>query len=427
MSRSRLSVRLLLSIVFLNAILSVLSQNVFAHARWVITAEDGVASLVAPRTPDRGLKEPAPCGGKARTNTPKVLKKGDNVTLKFKETIIHPGHFIISFSPAADAGFDQNILLDNITRAASDSDGSLVNNIYSKSITLPDIECDDCTLQLIQFMSDSQTNYYSCADIQLTATGAPPPAGDDVTPPSDISNLSIVPGDTQATLSWINPVADFFQVLILQDTQPIVTGPTVAINYNVDDTIGSSKVIYLGNGTSHIAQGLINGDTYFYKLFAYDANPNYAPGEEIRVDLTANPVNSPPVLSIIAEQSQTVTTSIRPDAGDVIVQASVSDPNPADSHRYDWTSTDSRLVDLETADDVFTFNPSGLVPGTYSLEVTVTDDGTPNMTAQTSLAVDVVIAVDNGVIVTGGGGGLNGFSLLFCLIFGLCRLVLKYD
>ncbi len=425
MSRSRLSVRLLLSIVFLNAILSVLSQNVFAHARWII-ADDKVTSLVTARPGD--LKT-APCGGKARTNTPKVLKKGDTVTLKFRETIGHPGHFIISFSPAADEDFDKNILLDNIVRGVGVVDDK--NNIYSREITLPDVECTDCALQLIQVMTDRNppTNYYSCADIQLTATGAPPPVGGDVTPPSDISNLSIVPGDTQATLSWTNPVADFFQVLILQDTQSISTGPTVAINYNVNEMIGSSKVIYLGNGTSHIAQGLINGDTYFYKLFAYDTRPNYASGAEISVDLAANPVNSPPVLSIIAEQSQTVTTSIRSDAGDVIVQASVNDPNPSDSHRYDWTSTDSRLVDLETVDDVFTFNPSGLVPGTYSLEVTVTDDGTPNMTAQASLAVDVVIAVDNGAIATGGGGGsLNGFSLLLLgLIFGLRRLVLKYD
>ena len=43
------------------------SEFAFAHVRWSLTG------LINPRTNATGLKEPAPCGGVGRTNTPVVL------------------------------------------------------------------------------------------------------------------------------------------------------------------------------------------------------------------------------------------------------------------------------------------------------------------------------------------------------------------
>jgi uncharacterized protein (TIGR03382 family) len=50
---------------------------------------------------------------------------------------------------------------------------------YQQDITLPDTACDNCTLQLIQIMTDNNTYdpavdvYYQCADITLVANNAP--------------------------------------------------------------------------------------------------------------------------------------------------------------------------------------------------------------------------------------------------------------
>jgi len=406
------------SIAFsLFVIFSAFSQLASAHARWSLQA----GSLVAPRTTATGLKEPGPCGGVPRTNTPKVLKSGDVVTVEYEETIFHNGYFRIAFSPAADAGFDQNIFLDNIPHDAMNSRYNAV------TITLPNIECADCTLQLIQVMTDSMTNYYSCADIQLTATGVPPPPGGDVTPPSDVSNMSVIGGDTQAGISWTNPVADFFQVLILQDAQPIVASPTDALNYNVDDMIGNARVIYSGNGMAHTALSLVNGNTYYFKIFAFDASLNYAAGVEMNVTLAASPGNLAPVVSLIAEQSQTVTTTVLQDAGNVIAQVTVNDPNPSDNHSYSWSTTDSRLVDLDTSDSNFTFDPSGLALGSYTVGVEVTDDGMPTQSSAATLIMEVVAPPSTPPSNTGnnssansdssGGGSLNIVVLLIaCLI-----------
>jgi hypothetical protein len=400
----------------------VFSQLASAHARWSIAGEDIADSLVAPRTSATGLKEPAPCGGVARTNSPVVLQSGATVEVQFSETINHPGYFRIAFSPAADAGFDQNVLVDNIAEVPATRN-------YTQTITLPDIECDDCTLQLIQVMTDRDppTNYYSCADIQLTATGTAPPPGGDMTPPSDVTNFTVTGGDTQAVLSWLNPVSDFSKVLILQDTVSILTAPTDTTNYNVGDMIGSASVIYSGSGATYTAQSLVNGNTYYFKIFAFDSSMNYAAGVEMNVTLAASPGNLAPAVSLISEQSQTVTTRVLQDAGNVIVQVTVTDPNPLDNHSVDWSSTDSRLVDVDLSANNFTFDPSGLAAGNYVVGVEVSDDGVPVQSSTATLIMEVVAppsttsSSNSTNAASSGGGSLNIFALLITCLIGFIR------
>lgn len=124
-----------------------------------------------PRSTADDLKT-GPCGNVPRTATPSVFEPGETITIQFTETIEHPGHYRVAFSPAGDQGFDDNVLLDMIP----DQTGAAPHN-YSVQVTLPMMECSDCTLQLRQFMAGSaQPYYYSCADIVLLAS-APPDAG----------------------------------------------------------------------------------------------------------------------------------------------------------------------------------------------------------------------------------------------------------
>ncbi len=113
-----------------------------------------------------------------------VLRPGSQITVTWTETVPHPGHYRISFDAdgqefsippdtTSDTGLtDPNVLMDLIPDVAG-------TTTYSQVITLPDIECDACTLQLIQMMTDklpytddaaSNDIYYQCADITLSAT-----------------------------------------------------------------------------------------------------------------------------------------------------------------------------------------------------------------------------------------------------------------
>lgn len=145
------------------------SSPVSAHARWSL---DGTTP---PRDNNAGIKT-GPCGGVARTNNPAVFAPGETITVNWVETIDHQGHFIISFSAANDEGFEQNVLKGGAEQLPDDQNGTPLPHQFSTTITLPNVECEACTLQLIQYMERSMTNYYSCADIKLVAGGDP---GDD--------------------------------------------------------------------------------------------------------------------------------------------------------------------------------------------------------------------------------------------------------
>ncbi|MEK6627742.1 MAG: SCE4755 family polysaccharide monooxygenase-like protein [Bdellovibrionota bacterium] len=139
--------------------------QVLAHARLL------AGGLIPPRNNNAGIKI-GPCGGVPRTATPKVLQAGSTVTIQWEETINHPGRFEFYFSPAGDANFQ---LLKTVI---DDQNNNLTPHQYTTSITLPNVTCTACTFQMIQVMTENPLNpslYFSCADIQLTAAGVPPP------------------------------------------------------------------------------------------------------------------------------------------------------------------------------------------------------------------------------------------------------------
>jgi len=134
---------------------------------------------------DAEIKD-APCGraGGERTDVVNTFEPGATIAVTWDETIGHPGHFRISFDDDGDDAFvdptseddlynpsEQVVLLDDI----ADKSGT---QSYEAMVTLPDIECDNCTLQLMQVMTDKQANgwgndefYYMCANIVLAAGG----------------------------------------------------------------------------------------------------------------------------------------------------------------------------------------------------------------------------------------------------------------
>jgi len=135
----------------------------------------------------------APCGiaGSKRVASPTVLASGQKLIVTWDETVGHDGFFIVSFD---DDGADFPIPLsqtavdnDKTFKLATVPDPS--NNPlkqFQVEVPLPDIECDNCTIQLIQVMSTAKTwsepdLYFHCSDVTLRrgATPDPPPGGRD--------------------------------------------------------------------------------------------------------------------------------------------------------------------------------------------------------------------------------------------------------
>jgi hypothetical protein len=156
-----------------------------------------------------------PCGriDGERSGNVTVLEPGATIEVVFREYINHPGHFRIAFDADGDDDFrdppclshcesrtdasppvfgeysDATVLLD----AIPDTQGG-ESRI---TVTLPDVECERCTLQVIQVMYDKRPItspgndlYYQCADLVLrrAATGesdAGPETGPETGPEVD--------------------------------------------------------------------------------------------------------------------------------------------------------------------------------------------------------------------------------------------------
>jgi hypothetical protein len=145
-----------------------------------------------------------PCGVAQRGTMVTEFRPGETITVSLNETIDHPSHYRIAFNPDGDkfedptskddkTGAHPFVLLDNIV------DDSAAKQ--SVKVTLPNVTCERCTLQLIQVMYDKGGNgfggndgvapdnddlYYACADIVLKGepvSGAPPAPADAGTGP----------------------------------------------------------------------------------------------------------------------------------------------------------------------------------------------------------------------------------------------------
>lgn len=134
-----------------------------------------------------------PCGieGGARTANVTYFEPGETIEVRWNEYIDHPGHFRIAF----DADGDDDFVDPGTMTELYSNDAVLVDGIpdqgrddkdYAVEVTLPDITCDNCTLQVIQVMYDKPPYttpgndiYYQCADLVLKEGGAPVESVDD--------------------------------------------------------------------------------------------------------------------------------------------------------------------------------------------------------------------------------------------------------
>jgi MYXO-CTERM domain-containing protein len=183
---------------------------------------------------DGELKD-GPCGrkGGVRGTNVYTYAPGQKITISVLETIVHPGYFRIAFDDDGDDAFIEPASIKPVDPARKCPSGAgdhcgmsdfynspavlpNMDNLnphitaasgmkYTWEVTLPNVECTNCTLQLIQVMEDDAFHgpydptpgvgvediYHQCIDIVLKrsadgGTGPSDAATTDIrTPPSD--------------------------------------------------------------------------------------------------------------------------------------------------------------------------------------------------------------------------------------------------
>jgi MYXO-CTERM domain-containing protein len=176
-----------------------------ARGWWLAAMIPGVAAAhFALQTPTSwmsqdslGLPEKGPpCGnegGGTPTGTVTAFHPGDTVTITINEIIFHPGHYRIALAnnqtqlpadPPVDAGATA---CGSVPIESTPVFPVLADNVFphtvqfttpqTTQITLPsDFTCDQCTLQIVEFMGDHALNpiggcfYHHCANISITSS-----------------------------------------------------------------------------------------------------------------------------------------------------------------------------------------------------------------------------------------------------------------
>jgi hypothetical protein len=174
---------------------------------------DAHFTLIAPASwlVENRLGDPqkaGPCGGtSADAGTPSnVIGKvqgGQPLHIKVQETVYHPGHYRIALAVRSRAELPPDpevttrdsdrgpwsvsakiqeppqvpVLVDGLWKH---DDRSAIAQPFETDITIPNITCEKCTLQIVQFMAEHGRNrdgdftYHHCADLQITADPSKP-------------------------------------------------------------------------------------------------------------------------------------------------------------------------------------------------------------------------------------------------------------
>lgn len=121
-----------------------------------------------------------PCGkgggADGRTSNYTRFDPGEEITVKWQETIGHEGSFRIAFD---DDGGDQDDFDAHVLKTMDDPGDD--KDQWQATVTLPDVECGNCTLQLEQIMTTGtptdDNTYHQCADLVIGDVESAPPGG----------------------------------------------------------------------------------------------------------------------------------------------------------------------------------------------------------------------------------------------------------
>jgi hypothetical protein len=147
-----------------------------------------------------GGKGGKPCGPDGGPGTPIPVTGGSMLTIKVNETTPHPGHYRVALALNARSDF-----MTLQEPAVMDEDGKVITNGTSASaviqsppvfpvigdgilahtsgggmqtgmVALPNVNCDHCVLQVIEFMAQHGPDYFyrHCADLKITADPGKP-------------------------------------------------------------------------------------------------------------------------------------------------------------------------------------------------------------------------------------------------------------
>ncbi|MBF7073393.1 tandem-95 repeat protein [Glaciecola sp. MH2013] len=115
------------------------------------------------------------------------------------------------------------------------------------------------------------------------------------------------------------------------------------------------------------------------------------------IDIREDNVN--PEIDIIPTQNDIQTNFILNTAGLVTLESLITHPDPNNEYDFVWTNVEDVLVDIDSDDFTYTFDPSDVPVGVYQINVEITDRDDPDFNDNTVLFLqitDTIVELGNG-------------------------------
>ncbi len=129
-------------------------------------------------------------------------------------------------------------------------------------------------------------------------------------------------------------------------------------------------------------------------VFSLDSPSDVVAGVRNNHTVTIVETNIVPRVTLAMTQGVANVALVSNADGQVTITATIDDPNPSDSHTYDWSATNNNLVDIDDGDpSTFLFDPVSLLNGFYKVRLTVTDDGAGLLQTEIDLLIEVVASL----------------------------------
>jgi|GEM_PF-2401921 hypothetical protein len=191
-----------------------------------------------------GGKGAPPCAEGPASNVVTQVQGGHPIAIDLNEFVFHPGHyrFALSVNSRAELPPDPDVVQNNGVSVSTSiqnpvripvlADGVFLHTSpptgdWQTTLTLPNLNCDKCTLQIIEFMAEHGSNvgggffYHHCSDLKIVADASLPPA--DAAWPRAVQQ-------TRAAFSHIAAGGGWATTITLVNTSPAPVPVTVAFH-----------------------------------------------------------------------------------------------------------------------------------------------------------------------------------------------------
>ncbi|XQW84544.1 Ig-like domain-containing protein [Thalassotalea piscium] len=158
-----------------------------------------------------------------------------------------------------------------------------------------------------------------------------------------------------------------------------------------DHSLASGSLVINSGLVGHIEFDILNdgiAEANETIIITLDNTMNLGAKSAFTFTITEN--NIAPQISVNVSQNNEKRTIIDKSLGEVVILSNVYDANNDDYHSYSWLSANGELIDEDSDDNSFTFDPTYLAVGQQKLSLTVSDDGDTPLSTQMFVYFDIV-------------------------------------